>query len=227
MTALPGRSSAAATAPDTVGLLEAMATTPAMRRLRPDPVPLPVLASVVEMATMAPSGEDRQPWRFVVVTDGTLVAELGRLYAGTFEVVEPMVRDLLPPAMHRSVAHLAAAFGSCPAVIVVGGVDAPPAEAPSVLHATWYGSLFPAVQNVLLAARAHGLGTTLTTLLVARQDEVRSLLAIPGDVTLVAAVPVGYPEGRFARPVRRPVAEVASLDRFTKPLCVSGKGDPT
>jgi nitroreductase len=105
-----------------------------------------------------------------------------------------------------------------PAVIVVGGTGAPAPSAPRIAVATWYGSLFPAVQNLLLAARSHGLGATLTTFLLPLEAQLRELLLIPEDVSLVACIPMGYPAGRFGRPARQPVEEVAHLNQFGTPL---------
>jgi nitroreductase len=81
-----------------------------------------------------------------------------------------------------------------------------------VLTATWYASILPSVQNLMLAARARGLGTTLTTLLLAAHDDVLDILGVDDVVTLVACIPLGYPKGRFGRPARNPVDVVARLD---------------
>lgn len=198
--------------PNQLDLHTAITTTRAMRRLRPDPVPPAVLHQLVEAATCGPTGSFRQNWRFHVVTDRAVMADLGRLWGGLQAVVEAHTEQVLPDAIARSVRHLGEHFAAVPAVVFVGGVDAPRPEDPPVVHATFYGSLFPAAQNLMLAARGFGLGTTLTTLLVAVEDQVKALVGIPDDVRLAAAIPVGYPEGTFARPTRNPVEEVAFLD---------------
>lgn len=204
--------------PASISLEEALATTRAMRRLEPDPVPLDVLARVVEAATMAPTGSYAENWRFFVVTDREIIGRLGELWGQLHGMVEEHARSVLPDAIFRSVVYLGRHFGDSPAVVFVGGTGAPPPGAPLPMTATWYGSLFPAVQNLMLAARSFGLGTTLTTLVLAFHDQVRELLGAPEDVTLVACIPVGYPKGRFARPARRPVSEVAYLNRHGNPL---------
>ena len=82
---------------------------------------------------------------------------------------------------------------------------------------THYGSIYPAIQNLMLAARARGLGTTLTTLHKAAEDEIKAILEIPDDVDTVALIPIGYPEGRFGRPKRRPSRDVTHWDRWGQP----------
>jgi nitroreductase len=201
-----------------IDLWEALYTTRSMRRLRSDPVPVETLARIVEAATMAPSGVDGQHWRFVVVTDRALVRRIAGLWATLYDTARPQAEAMLPPAMFRSIDHLAQNMAEVPAVIVVGGTGAPAPSAPRIAVATWYGSLFPAVQNLLLAARSHGLGATLTTFLLPLEAQLRELLLIPEDVSLVACIPMGYPAGRFGRPARQPVEEVAHLNQFGTPL---------
>jgi nitroreductase len=108
---------------------------------------------------------------------------------------------------------LVEALGRAPA-LVVACMEGPPPRDPAGA-ATWWGSIFPAVQNLLLAARARGLGATLTTLHRAAEDEVKSILEVPAGVETVALIPVGYPEGRgFGPPRRRPADEVTFWDRW-------------
>lgn len=201
-----------------LSLHEAIHTLRAMRRLRPDPVPEAELRYLVEAATRAPSGENRQGWRFVVVTDPEQRRRLGEVYRG---LGERFIRDgalaggRLDPETERVYRHamvLVEQLGRAPALVVACAEGPPPADPAGA--ATWWGSIFPAVQNLLLAARARGLGATLTTLHRAAEDEVRAILAIPPGVEAVALVPVGYPEGRFGPPRRRPAAEVTFWDRW-------------
>ena len=198
---------------------EVIHTARAMRRLRPDPVPVDVLAELVEAATMAPTASYRQNWRFVVVDDRQLIGRLGEIHARIFEFARPLAAATLPDTIYRSVAHLGTGLGEVPAIIFVGGTEAPDGRATVEAFRTWYAGLLPAAQNIILAARARGLGTTLTTLLLeGAHDEVRELLGIPAEVRLVAALPLGYPVGRFGRPPRLPVSEVASINRYGVPL---------
>lgn len=202
-----------------LSLHDAIHTLRAVRRLRPDPVPEAELRYLVEAATRAPSGENRQTWRFVVVTDATTRARLGEVYRG---LGERYLRDgalasgRLDPDTERVYRHamtLVETLGRAPA-LVVPCMEGPPPRDPAGA-ATWWGSIFPAVQNLLLAARARGLGTTLTTLHRADEAAVKALLGIPAEVEAVALIPVGYPAGRgFGPPRRRPADEVTFWDRW-------------
>lgn len=187
-------------------------------RFEDRPVRVDILARIIEAATMAPSAENRQQWRFVAVTDHRRIAALGRIYAEIFDLAGPAVQPTLEPGIFSAVSHLATHFGDSPAVILVGGIEPRPSGDLLVAHATWWASLLPAVQNLILAARAEGLGATLTTLPLARDADLRAVVNAPDEVTLVAVIPVGYPAGRFGRPPRRPVPEVAFLDQWGAPL---------
>jgi len=208
------------------GITEVLYTARAMRRLRPDPVPVEVLAELVEAATMAPTASYRQNWRFVVVNDPGVIDQLGQIHARIFEFARPLASATLPEGVFRSVAHLGTKLGEAPALVVVGGTEAPDGRAGIQAFRTWYAGILPAVQNLILAARARGLGTTLTTLLLeGAHDEVRDLLGIPEDVVLVAVLPVGYPSGHFGRPPRLPVSEVGFLNHYGTPLPDPPKSD--
>jgi nitroreductase len=182
-----------------------------MRRLRADPVPQELLSQIVEAATMGPTGNLSQSWRFYVVTDRRQVGHLGDLWARIYD----RVRDgtgLLPDALLKSCEYMIEHFRDVPAVILAGATGFPGRDAHMVAATTWYASILPSVQNLMLAARARGLGTTLTTLLLAAHDDIRTVVGIPTDVTLVACIPLGYPKGRFGRPARDPIDSVALLD---------------
>jgi nitroreductase len=197
---------------------EAIYTLRAMRRLRPDPVPEAELRFLVEAATQAPSAQNEQAWAFVVVTDPARRRQLGALYR---ELGQRYIRDgalaragLAGPTarVHRHALRLAEQLHRAPALVLAalrGPVPRDPAGA-----SAWYGSIFPAVQNLLLAARSRGLGTTLTTLHRGREREVKQLLGIPDPWETVALIPVGYPAGRFGRPLRRPAWEVTHWERW-------------
>lgn len=145
---------------------------------------------------MAPNAENNQTWRFVVVTDRDRIAELGRVYAEIFRVAGPAVKPTLDPAIYDAVEHLATSFGRSPAVIVVGALDAPPAPM-VVAQATWWGSVLPAVQNLILAARAEGVGATLTTLPLVRDAEIRAVIGAPDELTAIRpAASGGRPANR-------------------------------
>ena len=215
-----------------VGLYEALSSTRAVRRLRSDPIPDAVLRRVLEAATWAPSGGNRQPWRVIVVRDPEKKRVLRDLYAEpwrTYREVRAKGLQTLPDEARaraeRSYAagdQLAEYLDQVPVVLVFcfepSGLAITDArlERPSVVGG---GSLYPAVQNLLLACRAEGLGCVLTTLLVASDARVRELLEIPEPWGTYAFVPIGYPEGRGHGPVsRRPVEQVAYLDRWGQKL---------
>ncbi len=218
-----------------IGLYEAMRTTRAVRRLRPDPIPDPVLRRVLEAATWAPSGGNRQPWRLLVVRDPGLKQELGRRYQTVWAGYSRGSRAALnaaasPPAASRSRSeralaagdYLAAHLHEVPAIAVLCfdprglAITDRELERPSVVGG---GSLYPAVQNLLLACRAEGLGCVLTTLLCAQEPELRPLFGLPEPWGLAAFVPIGYPVGRGHGPLaRRPVEEMVFADRWGQPL---------
>ncbi len=215
-----------------IGLFSAMSTTRAVRRLRPDPIPDEVLRRVLEAATWAPSGGNRQPWRVIAVRDPEKKRVLRDLYAGPWSAYrDARAKGLASlPEEARARAERAFAAGDqlseqldrVPVICVFcfepGALAITDArlERPSVVGG---GSLYPAVQNLLLACRAEGLGCVLTTLLVASDAEVRELLAIPEPWGTYAFVPIGYPEGRGHGPLsRRPVEQVAYLDRWGEKL---------
>lgn len=194
-----------------MSLEEAIYTTRAMRRLRADPVDRELLSEIIEAATMGPSGHSKQNWRFYAVTDRDTIAAVGDLWSQIYERVRHLSGEL-PEMLLKSCEYMIAHFRNVPAVVFAGATDFPGRGANHVLLTTWYASILPSVQNLMLAARARGLGTTLTTLLLAAHDDVRNVVGIGEDVTLVACIPLGYPKGRFARPARNPVDAVARLN---------------
>lgn len=216
----------------TIELYEAMRTLRAVRRLRPDPVPDAVLRRVLEAASWAPTGGNAQPWRAVVVRDAAAKRRMGEWYAASWNAYARHHRGLLegaPDAVRqraeRMIAagdHLAAHFGETPVVVVfcfnpkaMAITDADLGR-PSVVGG---GSIYPAVENLLLACRAEGLGCVLTTLLCQHEPAVRELLGIPDPWYTAAAVPIGYPRLRGHGPIsRRPIEKLAFGDRWGEPL---------
>jgi nitroreductase len=215
-----------------IGVYEAMRTLRAVRRLRPDPVPDEVLHRVLEAATWAPTGGNRQPWRILLVKDPATKERLGALYArqwATFaaryrahlSTLEKAARDRLERMLGAG-DYLGAHFGESPviAIFCFNPVEMAitDSELPRV-SVVGGGSVYPAVENLLLACRAEGLGCVLTTLLCACEPEVVELLSIPSPWGTAAAIPIGYPKLRGHGPItRRPVTELAFLDSWGKPL---------
>lgn len=198
-------------------LFEAMRTSRSIRRFRPDPVPDSVLDQLLEAAIQAPNGSNAQPWHFLVIRDPNLRRQVGELYHQGFREVFPPDRlaretDRNRKRVIRSADHLADHMGDEPPVLLLFCIErAPDAPAPS---RTSGSSIYPAVQNVLLAARALGLGGCLTTLHLRREEQVKAVLGIPDHVDTYALIPIGYPATKHGPVRRRPAAEVTHLDRW-------------
>ncbi len=207
-------------------VLEAIYTTRAMRRMKPDPIPPDVLRAVMDAAIRAPSGGNAQGWSFVVVQDAALRQGLARLYKPAIEALfQPggayhAQMNAEDPAVSGPIKKIAASalylgehLHEAPAIVIAcihtGGRPT---------NVTTGSSIYPAVQNLMLAARAFGLGSTLTTVHRLHQDEVRTLLGIPGDVETAALIPLGYPLGRWGVAPRRPLEEVVFSDRWQHPF---------
>ena len=215
-----------------IDLYEAMRTLRAVRRLRPDPVPDAVLHRVLEAATWAPTGANVQPWRVVVVRDAEKKRRMGEWYAESWNAYTRHHRRALAKAPEAAVQkaermmaagdHLAEHFGETPVVVVfcfnpqnMAITDAELGR-PSVVGG---GSIYPAVENLLLACRAEGLGCVLTTLLCQHEPALRELLEIPDPWYTAAAVPIGYPVLRGHGPIsRRPVEKMGYADTWGAPL---------
>lgn len=197
--------------PPITSLDEVIYTTRAMRRLRTDPVPQELLSQIIEAATMGPSGNFVQNWRFHVVTDRDKIAQIGSLWSRIYELFRDQASGV-PESLRKSCEYMIDHFRDIPAAVFAGATGYPGHEANHLVVTTWYASILPAVQNMMLSARARGLGTTLTTALLAAHDEVRSIVGAEDDVTFVACIPVGFPKGRFGRPARNPTDAVAWLD---------------
>lgn len=213
-------------------LYEIMQTTRAVRRLRPDPIPDDVLQRVLQAATWGPSGGNRQPWRVIVVrepeTKRTLQSQyltLWTAYAARSRAQFAGLPEPLRARAEKSLAagdYLAAHFAEVPIVLVFcfdpGGLAITDAKLsrPSVVGGA---SLYPSVQNALLACRAEGLGCVLTTLLCAEEAKLRPVFGLPEPWCFSAFVPIGYPVGRGHGPLaRRPVADMAFSEKWGRAL---------
>jgi nitroreductase len=204
--------------PLTMPLEEAMRTQRAIRRLLPDPVDDQLVLQLIELALKAPTGGNRQNWEFVVVKDREVKRRLGQLNMQAWRVYGGIGRLVLRrrPSMLRvieAVEWQARHFEEIPVVVVacVRGVRPP---FPALAATSYYGSIYPSVQNLLLAARAAQLGAALITLPLWSTILARRALGLPWNVTPCAVVPLGWPRGRYGPTTRRPVGEVVSLDRY-------------
>jgi nitroreductase len=204
--------------PDSVGLLEGLTTTRAIRRFRPDPVPDDELAAILFAATRAPSGSNRQPFRFLVLRDGSRAGQAKAILGRSFRDAWATKRTTdgygggdanTPKArLERAMQHFVDHFEDVP-VVVLGCLaryrPANPYEG---------NSIYPACQNLLLAARARGLGGVMTMWHAPVEAELRTLLDIPAEVAISATIPLGYPQGRHGAVRRRPLRELVFDDRW-------------
>lgn len=196
---------------------EVATTQRAIRRLKPDPIPEPVLQQIMEAAICAPSGGNRQGWSFVLVRDEAKRKRIGEIYRQAFGELTKLPyyagAAQEPPGsptgkMLASARHLAEHIDEAP-VLILACVALDPGVTATI---TTGASIYPAVQNILLAARALGIGSCITTIHKFRDAEVKELLGIPADVETAALIPLGYPLGKFGRPPRRPLRDVAFAD---------------
>jgi len=210
----------AATTPDALPVLEALRSTPARRYLSDRPIPESVIWAILDAAVRGPSGGNRQGWGWVVLTDPAVKAQIGQWYREGWEKAYGFRRAELQDAAGGEVGlsgasfragdHLAAHIHEAPVWIFPVLRQAAGSDNPR-LGASIYG----AVQQLLLAARAYGIGTTLTTLYVEHEREVADLLGLPDDALTMALIPLGYPaRGRWALPTRKPLAEVVHWDQW-------------
>ncbi len=223
---------------DQIRLFEAMYSARAMRWLKSDPVPPQLIARILEAATQAPSAGNQQNWLFVVVYDAEQRRRLGEIYAKVSRWVRERYQQQSKPEhvsqdqydrMMKGGVYLHEHMGEAP-VLLIPCLRLNPAELPSEIPAevcsamkeaapwTAGASIYPAVQNVILACRALGLGTVLTTNHTVAEEEVKAVLNLPRNVRTFALMPIGYPARQFGPVKRRPVADVAVLDRYGAPF---------
>lgn len=205
-------------------VLEALYTTRAMRRVESTPIPTDVQALILDAAVRAPTGGNTQGWRFLLVDDQDLIAELAPLYRESIDLLwEHVYKDRLDAARANpddpdskqferivsSVEHAADQFARYP-LLLFGFVQ----------HDPTGGSIFPAIWSAMLAARSRDVGSTLTSVLLFKSAEVLGLLGVPSDEGWIMAgcVTFGYPTGRWGVAARRPVEEVAHRNRWSEPL---------
>jgi nitroreductase len=218
-----------------IGLFEAMRTARALRRLKPDAVPDELITRVLEAATQAPSGGNAQNWVFIVVRDAEKRRQLGAIYRRASDEVSAiyaargrpahMAQDQFDRFMAAG-AYLWDHLGDAPVLLVpcLTTREMPPREAlPAAVQQRYAAhlayqerirgaSIYPAVQNIILACRGLGLGTLITTNHLLYEDDVRAVLGIPADTFSFALMPIGFPRGKYGPLARKPVSEVAFAD---------------
>lgn len=214
------------------GVLEAIHSARALRRFKPDPIADEVITKLLDAAIRAPSGSNAQNWIFVVVRDAVVKQRLGEIYQRASRVLLAEYGERVRPdhleerqfeLMRKSAGYLFEHLAEAPALIVLGlmltakGSRFSPLahEQEAARHWRTSGaSIYPAVQNIILTCRALGLGTVLTTIHTYFEDEVKEVLELPADAHTYAVMPIGYPRDKFGPVRRRPLAEVAFLDRW-------------
>ncbi|MGQ4808309.1 hypothetical protein NKDENANG_01690 [Candidatus Entotheonellaceae bacterium PAL068K] len=209
--------------PDEMGIFEVMYNCRAMRRLKPAPVPEALLIKLIDAANQAPSGSNRQGARWIIVRAPEQKQKLAALnQKGVEAYIGP---DSQRPAalphqsaekrerMLQAVLWQAEHLHDIPALIIAClQFDAPVTPA-AAGHGG--GSIWPAIQNLLLAARALGLGAAPTTLGLSDRDAVRAILALPDNMEAYCLIPVGYPTGKFGPVVRLPAQQTFRWDRWS------------
>lgn len=202
-------------------LFEIMETCRSMRRLKPDPVPDALISKILQAGVCAPNGGNFQRWRFLVIKDRKIKEAVQKLYKRAFdETIGPRYLASDPPPgvskerylrQHAAVAYLTDHFHEAPVWIVACLEDGPnPNRAAGA-------SIYPAIQNMVLAARALGLGTTLTTRHLLFEKEAEAALGLPPGVHSYAILPIGYPMGKFGPVKRAPLADIVYQDRWGEP----------
>jgi nitroreductase len=196
-------------------VFEAMGTARAMRWLKPDPVAWPLLEKVIWAATRASSPNNVQPWDFVVVRDRGALGRIGEMFAALVapgRAAPPPDVDATTRRTIEGAVHLMANLGDVPAVVFVCGTNAYPAGEPDISY--MYSAVFAAAQNLIVAARALGLGAAFTTLHRYVDAPLRELLGIPGDRHIAVTIPLGWPARPFGPVTRKALEDVIHHDRW-------------
>ncbi|WP_428484122.1 nitroreductase family protein [Rhodopila sp.] len=220
-----------------IGLFDAMYSARALRRLKPDPVHQAVITKILDAAIRAPSGGNAQNWIFIVVRDEAQRRRLGAVYRKASDEVAEIYAARGRPAhltdaqyqrLMAGGSYLWDHMGDAPVLLVpcLRKRDMPPRDTlPDAVAARYDAhlahqerirgsSIYPAIQNIILACRALGLGTLITTNHILYEHDVRAVLSLPDDVFTFALMPIGYPLGKYGPLARRPVSEVAFADRW-------------
>ena len=217
---MPSSPTGEAAAGQSLSALEALHSTPSRRYLAPDPIPTDVLWAILDAAIRGPSGGNAQHWGWVVVTDQAVKQRVAGWYRENWQAAYGQHRDRIlageagpsgmSPRGFLGAEHLAQHLEEAPVWVFPVLRNAADATSPRV-----GSSIYGAVQQLCLAARAYGIGTSLTTLYGGHEDELRELLGLPPDALTMALIPLGYPaQGRWAEPKRRPVEEVVHWNRW-------------
>ncbi len=215
-----------------IGVFDAIHSARSLRRFRPDPVPDELITRALDAAVRAPSASSVQNWLFVVVKDPAVRARLGELYRESSRVIQAEYAERAKPQylgdrqfelLRKSSGYLFEHLADAPVLIVaalrLGAVGSrhSPLSGEQEQARYWRlsgASIYPAVQNFILACRALGLGTVLTTIHAYYEEPVKAAVGLPADVHTYALMPVGWPLDKFGPVKRRPLGEVVFRDRW-------------
>jgi len=196
-------------------VIEAMETCSAARYLKPDPVPQELIERVIYAATRASSPGNSQEWDFIVVRNPEAKRKIRDLLAPRFKAMRETMStpSQTTNRMLGGAIHLAETLNEVPAIIFVCGPVAYPPNAP--MEQFVWSALYPAAQNLIVAARSLGLGTTFTTFHMLMEGELRELLGIPQAIKLGVMIPIGWPQKDFVKVTRKPIAKVIHWDKWS------------
>ncbi|MCC7078442.1 MAG: nitroreductase family protein [Acidimicrobiia bacterium] len=203
-------------------LVDAMQTQRAVRRLHTDPVDDALLLRLLELSLKAPTSSNTQDWSYVVVKDRQQKARIARLYGVLYRAFKPFAERaaLADPAVERQLAPQrwqAENFEEIPVLVIPcyrRTLKHAPVGFPQISVSSYYGSVYPAVQNLLLACRAVGLGASLQTLPIWLVPVAKRILGLPWNLNPVCIIPIGWAKGNYGPTKRRPIGEVVHVDRF-------------
>ena len=201
---------------------DAMRTQRAVRRLHLEPVSHEVLLPLLELSLKAPTSSDSQDWAYVIVEDRAQKEKLAKLYRRANRFIKPLatrmakgdaaaLRNMKPGQWQAD------NFEDLPVLVIPcyrRNQKHKPVGRPQISVSSFYGSVYPAVQNFLLGCRAVGLGASLQTIPLWWIPGVRKALDLPRNMTPVCLIPVGWARGNYGTTTRRPIGEVVHLDRF-------------
>jgi nitroreductase len=196
-------------------VIEAMETCSAARYLKPDPVPPDLIERVIYAATRASSPGNSQHWDFIVVRSTEARRKIRDLLVPRFKAmaVGLPTAGRAPNKMLASAMHLAETMNEAPAIIFVCGPVAYPPNAP--MEQFVWSALYPAAQNLIVAARSLGLGTTFTTFHMFMETELRDLLGVPKEIKFGVMIPMGWPQNDFVKVKRKPIVSVIHWDKWS------------
>ena len=203
-------------------IFEIMHTMRAMRRLKPDPVPKEMIDKILDAGIRAPSGQNTQPWAFLVIENDEGKRFFGdRYHYWLAERFGDVLKITDNTKIGRNIAaarHLAEKMHEVPVIIMVMGLRDWPFKVPKEqrvgLAPPSYGSVYPCVQNMLIACRALGLGASLTTMHQMFEPEIHDYYQIPEDYGVVSVIPVGFPAGKFGPVSREPISAKTHYEKW-------------